>query len=408
LPKERVKKNRRLSYGYLVLIACFFILVLEYGSLYCFGVFFKPMLNDFGWTRAATSGPFTLNLIIVGILGIISGRLSDRISPRIIVTCGAIILGLGYLLTSGITDLWQFYLYYGFLVALGLSTMYVPLSSLISHWFPHQRGLMTGISISGIGFGIGVLPTIATHITISLGWRNAMQVVGITCLVLIGLLSQVLKNPPDIVSIRESDGEISNEGFGKRPNYSFEDALGSWRFWMICLAWFGYGFLMQVGLVHIVPYATDIGMSATAAATLLITIGLVGTPARMLLGLSGDRFGNRAVLTLSFSLLGMAFFAMTMRDSVWMLYVFAAIFGAFSGVGVLAAPVCAEYFGHKSLGIIVGVVIFAFCLGSGISPTMAGYIFDVTGSYNIAFLSCGFFGIIAGISIWSLRPYHRF
>ena len=148
-------------------------------------------------------------------------------------------------------------------------------------------------------------------------------------------------------------------------------------------------------------------MSSTAAATILTTIGLVGTPARVLLGFSGDKFGNRATIVLSFSLLGMAFFAMTMSGTVWMLYIFGVIFGALFGVGVLAAPIIAEYFGHKSLGIIVGAIIFAFSLGGAVSPLMAGYIFDVTGSYKLAFISCGVLGIVASISVWLLRLYQR-
>jgi len=88
-----------------------------------------------------------------------------------------------------------------------------------------------------------------------------------------------------------------------------------------------------------------------------------------------------------------------------MLYVFGVIYGALSGVGILLAPIIAEYFGYKALGAIVGAVVFANNLGSAISPTLAGKIFDITGSYQLAFLSCGIFGIVAAVILWRLeRP----
>ena len=176
---------------------------------------------------------------------------------------------------------------------------------------------------------------------------------------------------------------------------------------MIFVAWFLYGFFYQVGMVHIVPYATDLGMSALAAATILTIIGLIGILGRIILGFTGDRFSNKNTLLISFILLAGAFIALSVSGTVGMLYVFAVLYGFFFGVGLLLAPITAEYFGLASLGVITGAINFATNIGGAIGPTLAGYIFDTTGSYRLAFISGGITAIVAGIFICMLKPALR-
>ncbi|MBP1707419.1 MAG: sugar phosphate permease, partial [Chloroflexi bacterium] len=163
-PPPHTNNKSSFYYGYIIVAVCFLIMVTVFGSQLSFGVFFKPMLSEFGWTRAATAGPFSMSMLIGGALAFISGRLGDRFGPRKVVTAGAILVGLGYLLTSRISSLWQFYLFYGVIVSIGAGSIYVPLVSLIARWFGRRRGLMAGIAISGIGIGIAVVPTIASQL----------------------------------------------------------------------------------------------------------------------------------------------------------------------------------------------------------------------------------------------------
>jgi MFS family permease len=383
IPLLNNKKNSPIYYGYVVLAACFFIMTFVYGAQYSFGVFFKPMLNEFGWTRASTSGPFSLSMILGGLLSIISGRLSDRFGPRIVVTVGGIILGSGYLLMSRISNLWQLYLFYGIIVAVGSSAMYAPLVAMLARWFFKRRGLMAGIGISGIGFGIGVVPMIANQLIISFNWRTSLLIVGAASLVLIVLLAQLLRAEPE-TNLLDDNKDKEAETPIHAKGLSFRESAKTRQFWMIFIAWILYGFFFQVGVVHIVPYATDLGMSVLAAATILMIIGLIGTLSRICLGFAGDRFNNKTTLLISFILLAVAFIGVSASGTVRMLYVFAVLYGTFSGVGILLAPITAEYFGLKA--------------------TLAGYIFDTTGSYQLAFISCGILGIAASIIIWLLKP----
>ena len=374
------------------------------GAQSSFGVFFKPMIKDFGWTRASTSLPFSLNLIMSGLFSIIVGRISDRLGTKSVVTIGGIIMGIGYLLMSRVVNLWELYLSYGVLVALGSSAFYVPLVTMLIRWFPQKRGLMVGIGVSGIGFGIGVVPTIASQLMISTDWRTSLLIVGGTSIILIAALAQLLKARPPEPELPDKNSEKNANVSMTSIGISFGDAIKTRQFWMIFITWVLYGFFYQVGAVHTVPYATDLGMSALAAASLLTIIGLVGIVGRTSLGFTGDKFSNKNTLAVSYLLMAVAFLAITVSHTIGMLYLYAVIYGFFSGVGILLASINAEYFGLQSLGAITGAIIFANNIGGALGPPLAGYIFDARDSYLLAFILCVAAAAAAGIIICTLKP----
>jgi MFS family permease len=185
---------------------------------------------------------------------------------------------------------------------------------------------------------------------------------------------------------------------------SFNDALKTSQFWLIFVAWLLYGFFYQVSSVHLIPYATDRGMSELAAATLLMVIGLIGIIGRAGLGFIGDKINNNVTLAVGFVSVAAVFFIIAVSATVPALYVYAVVYGFFSGVGVLLASINAEHFGLQSLGAITGAVILGNNIGGAAGPILAGHIFDVTGNYRPAFLLCGVTGIAAAIVIWLVKP----
>ena len=400
------KKKPGIYYGYIVLTACFLIMTIVSGTQYSFGVFFKPMLDQFRWTRASTSAPFSLNLILVGLFSILAGKLSDKFGPRIVITVGAVIMGSGYMLMSRITNLWGLYLSYGIIVALGSSAMYVPLVAMMSRWFAKRRGLMVGISVSGVGFGISIVPAIASQLMISLDWRTSILILGAASLILIVLSAQFLRAGPETVLLKGNE-DNRTEFVPRSEELSFSESAKTRQFWMIFAAWFLYGFFYQVGMVHIVPYATDLGMSALAAATILTIIGLIGILGRIVLGFTGDRFSDKNTLLVSFIFLAGAFVALSASASPGMIYLFAVVFGFFFGVGILLAPIAAEYFGFRELGMITGAIYFGNNIGGALGPVFAGYIFDITGRYELAFISSSVTAILAAIFMWLLKSASR-
>ncbi len=394
----------RIYYGYVIVAACFLIMTLAYGAQNTFGVFFKPMSGEFGWTRAETSGPFALYLAFSGVLTIISGRLSDRFGPRLVVSIGGLVFGAAYLAMASIHHLWQLYLYYGILLAAGTSVMYVPIVSLIARWFTKNRGAMSGVGIAGIGFGIAVVPAISSGLIEKLSWRTPFLIIGGFVTVAIALLAQLLRVDG---SIRPESGPAAAHrpaGVTSTAGFTFRDAVRTRQFWMIFIAWILYGYFFQIGVVHIVPYATDLGMADVAAATVLTTIGLVGTAGRMILGVIGDHFGNRRTVFVSYGGIGLAFIGLALSHTVGMLYIFAVVFGFFFGVGILLIPLITEYYGFRELGIISGMIVFSNSFGGAIGPPVAGGIFDATGSYHWAFLSCALAGLAATLIVYWLRP----
>jgi MFS transporter, OFA family, oxalate/formate antiporter len=392
------KKRSGVYYGYIIVAASFLIITLAYGAEASFGVFFKPMSGEFGWGRAETSGPFSIYIIVSGLLTIISGNLSDRFGPRKLVSIGGVILGLGYLLMSQINSLWQLYLFYTLLAGVGISTIYVPLVTLIARWFTKKRGLACGIGTCGIPFGIVVIPPIASRIIEGYHWRIPLLALGGVLIVAIALLGQLLKKAPE-----SEDPSAQQQNPGGVDGLSFNQAIRSKPFWMVGFAFLLYGYFYEVAAVHIVPYATDLGISAVAAATILTVIGVTGTIGRLTLGIVGEKRGNLNTAFISCLLMGLCFVILILGRGTWPLYLFAVIFGYLTAVGLLLVPILAEYFGLKSLGIISGAVFCCSNIGAAIGPPAAGGIFDITGSYQLAFISSVIAGLVAGLILWILK-----
>jgi OFA family oxalate/formate antiporter-like MFS transporter len=286
-----------------------------------------------------------------------------------------------------------------------MGSMYVPMTAMLTRWFGKRRGLMAGIAISGIGLGIGTIPSIATRLIEIMNWRGALIAVGAADLIAIVALAQLLKAAPEKDQLSsESEPSKAVKASSSTKEYNFAEAVKTRQFWMIIFTWIFYGVFFQVAVIHVVPYGIDLGMSAMAASTILVVIGFTGVAGRISMGFSGDKFGNRTTMIISFGLLGLAFLGLTFSRTVWMLYIFAVFYGCFSGIGILVTAFMAERFGLKALGMITGAVVSANSLGGAIGPTLAGSIFDFTGSYHVAFLVCGIMGVAACVLIWLLKP----
>jgi len=394
-------------YGYIVVFAAFIVMVLAWGTFYSFGVFFKPLVNEFGWTRAMTSGAFTLTFLIYGFLGIFAGRLSDRFGSRTVVTACGLFFGLGYLLLSQIGAIWQLYLCYGVIVAVGMSGCWAPLVSTVARWFVKRRGLMTGFVASGIGFGTVIIPPVAIRLISSYGWRNSYIIMGITALVVIVFAAQFLKRDPGQIGLLPygEDGIKQESPASETKALSLGEATRTRQFWMICAIYFCYGFFLQSIMVHIAPHATELGISPIRAANILAIIGGLGIVGRIAWGSASDRIGIKLSLALSFVLASVVMLWLQLAGELWMLYLFAFIFGfAYGGLSAMQSLVIAELFGLSSIGIIVGGITFIFAIGGAAGPLLAGRIFDITGSYYIAFLVCAILSVVGLVLTLFVRP----
>ena len=395
-------------YGYVIVLVGFLIMLISWGTMHTYGIFLKPMSSELGWARATTSGAYSTFIILHGFLYILTGRLNDRFGPKVIITGCGLLSGLGYLLMSRVNVVWQLYLYLGVIMGVALSASFVPLASTIARWFHKRRGAMTGILVSGSGFGTFVMsPAVAWLIT-SYGWRNSFVIIGAISLILITITAQLLKRDPSETG--EKPFGACNRGTGMVPlqireGISANQALHSPLFWTVCVLYFCHLFGQQVILIHIVPHATDLGIPDILAANILALIGAMSVLGIMVISIMSDRIGVKRSLTFSFVIVSIALFWILMAKSIWMFYLFAIIFGfGYGGVVVQQSPIVAELFGLKSHGLLLGIVMAIAMTGGSFGVFVGGKIFDLTASYQLAFLSCALLSVIGLILVLSLRP----
>ena len=403
-------KKPKFFYGYIVVVAGFIVLVILNGTLYSFGVFLKPLAAEFGWTRAMTAGAYSMFMFLCGFLYIISGRLNDRFGPRVVMTASGFCLGLGYLLMSRISAIWQLYLFFGVIAAIGHSGGFVPLTSTIARWFVRRRGLMTGLVVSGIGIGTIIMPPIATRLILNYGWRTSYFIMGIVALVVIIIAAQFLRRDPgqiDQLPYGVSEAKQDNL-IAEARGLSLREAIHTRQFWMLCVLFLSHGVGQQAVIVHIAPHATDLGISTILAANILSIIGGLSIAGRVGMGSASDRIGIKSTLIIGLTLLSVALFWLVVAKELWMLYSSAILFGVgYGAMMALMSPIVAELFGLRAHGTILGVASFAMMIGGGTGPLMAGQIFDITGSYQLGFLLSAVLSVIALVMASLLRSTRR-
>ena len=401
------RSKPRFFYGNIVVVAAFFIMAAMSGLHFAFGVFFKPMLNEFGWTRAITSGAISLNMITQGFLGIVMGGLTDRFGPRVVLTICGFLLGLGYLLVSQTSTLWQLYLFYGVIAATGMSGAIVPLVTTVARWFVKSRSTMTGIVLSGIGIGTLIVPPVASRLISIYDWRTSYLILGGLSSMVVILAAQFLKRDPTTVGqvpYAETGGEEPRSKL-RIEGFSLKQAVCTRQFWLVSAVFFSLGFSRLSIMVHIAPHAIEMGISATEAANILATIGGLSIIGRIVMGAAADKIGNRLAFIIGFILMSAALFWLVQATETWMLYLFAAVFGLFSfGVAASESPLVAGLFGLSYHGLIFGILGFIYTIGAAIGPLLAGYLFDVAGNYQASFLVSAAVGIIGLIVIILLTP----
>ena len=412
MPSEQVPRppgpGSRFYYGYVVVGAALLIMTVTFGAYNSFGIFFDRMLADFNWTRAITSGGFSLSWIMQGLLGIVMGRLNDRFGPRVVLTVSGVLVGLGYLLMSQLSAAWQLYLFYGVIIGSGMGGCWVPLVSTVARWFTKRRTLMTGVVLTGIGIGTLVAAPVISRLISAYDWRMSYIMVGGVVLGVVVLAAQLLRRDPARTRRRAFDGgeQERQESVAETGSLSLRQAGRTRQFWLTSGMFFCFGFCVYTVLTHIVLHATGLGISSTSAANILAAAGGLSIAGRIVLGSAADRFGNRRVFIIGFILMAATLFWLVPARELWALYLFAVVFGfAFGGCATSESPLVAGLFGLRSHGLILGVInLFGFTLGAAVGPLIGGYIFDSTSSYQLAFIVCGALSVAGLILTVLLSP----
>jgi MFS family permease len=388
----------RIYYGYWVAAACFAIQGIGIGSFISFGVFFKPLLAEFGWSRAILAGASSVTFLCSGILGIFVGGLNDRIGPRVIMAVTGGFFGIGYILMSQVSTLWHLYFFLGLVIGIGTSSIDVIPLTTTARWFVSKRGLMTGMVKVGTGAGQLTIPLMAGLLIAAYGWRTAYMIMGAVVLVLLVSISQLLRRDPSQMGLLPDGTEEATAGeIGQTKGLRLREAISTRQFWIICLVNLTVIYCLLTIMMHIVPHAMDIGISSIKAAGIISTIGGVSMVGRLVIGIAIDRIGNKKSMIICFLILIASLLWLQVAGELWMLYLFAAVYGlAHGGFFTVISPIVAELFGIGSHGVLFGAVGFSGTVGGAIGPFLAGHIFDISSSYQLVFF------ILTGVSVAGL------
>ena len=404
-----IVRKPRLFYGYVIVAACFVMMLVFWGTYNTFGVFFESLLKEFGWSRAMTSGAIAANGILMGIFFILVARWCDRYGPQLVIGLCGVALGLGYFLMSRVSSGWQLYVFYVVLVAIGMGA-YIAMLPIVARWFVKRRTLMMAVVFCGMGVGMMLVPPLISQLILSRGWRFSYMIIGIIGLVGIGGGAQFLRRDPRQLGqlpFGGTEGQSTNPA--QATGASFLEALHTRQFWLVSMLYFIYLFCELVILVHIVIYATrSLAVPEVSAAAILSFIGFSLIVGMLVMGIVANRFSSKMAFMVSFAIMVVSFVWLLMAKELWMLSLFGVLVGFSSGgMQILYAPITAELFGLRSHGVILATAGFIGGIGSAVGPWAAGKIYDTNDSYLLAFIICAILAAIGLIMAISLTPLHK-
>ncbi len=358
------------------------------GTLVAYGVFFNSLIAEFNWSRAAISGASSLALFLSGFLAMFVGRLNDIYGPKKLMGIASIFFGSGMILLSQVHEIWQLYLFYGIIFGIGLSAVDVIALTTTARWFTRSRGFMTGVVKVGTGAGQFSITFLAGVLIAAYGWRQTSIIIGISGMLILYLISLILKRDPESSgqSSKRDPSKVKEQVKSVRSGLGVKDALKTHQMWIICSVNLLLVFTLMTIIVHIVPHASDVGLPSIQAAGVLSTIGAVSMIGRFVSGITIDYLGSKFVMIACYGVLISSLLWLQVADSLWMLYLFAAIYGlAHGGFFTAISPIVAETFGIASHGALFGIVVCSGTTGGALGPIVAGFMFDVLGSYTKIF-----------------------
>ena len=377
------------------------------GLFFTFGVLFPEFEKEFGWSRAQISGASSTMFIVMGVLGIAMGRVNDQIGPRILLTASTVVFALGFILMSRMTALWHLYLFYGLLCGLGIAAHDVVVLSTVARWFTRGRGLMSGLVKTGAGIGQLIVPLFAAFFILRHGWRDATMIIGLVALIVMVIAAQVVRRDPKSLGLRpwgDDQKETAND-VTQEAGLDLKQAVRTRQFWLISMAKLADWYCLFTIIIHVVPHGIDQGLEPATAAIVLSVIGGCSILGRLVLGAGFDYLGTKRSLLIAFALLFLSVvFLQLLSDPRW-LFVFAFVYGiGHGGFFAIASPSVAEYFGTRSHGVIFGIVMFTGSIGGTLGPWLSGWLYDSTGTYDIAFLLVSGFSVFGFLMACGLKP----
>ena len=377
-------------YGWwLVGVAAFLLTLMSLTVFQGLGTILVALERQFGWSRTALSGAFSLARVEGAILGPVEGLLVDRVGTRKMVFIGYILMGLGFLWLGQVETLWAFYASF-MLITLGSGLGgWLAIIAMVNNWFTRQRTFAMASAMSGIHFGGLLVPLLALGIE-AFEFSGAATIIGVFLLIVVGPAAKAIRNHPEDMGLQpDGDSENSSESVlteDDEPDFTAAQALRTPAFWILTVMQVASSVAIVTLALHLVPKLTDMGMTLSGAGTVVLTYTIVALPSQFLSGYFADRLPKTLMIAIFLAIQGIALTIIAFADTILLAYIFALLYGiGFGGRNPLTTAIRGEYFGRKAFATIMGISQFPMNIGMIGAPLFAGYMFDTTNSYVIPF-----------------------
>ena len=409
-----VASRTGLFFGWWVVFASATVVFLTGGTFfYGFSALFNPIVREFGWSRAAVSFAFSLRTEVGGIAAPIVGFLVDRVGPRRLMVIGVIIVALGFFLLSRTQELWEFY---GSIVviAIGMSAAAGPVSMVaVTYWFRRRRGRALAFLAMGTGSS-GIMVVVLALLISAFDWRNALVIIAVVQLAVCITRARSKRDRPEDIGLQPDGDPPDTNGEGEEAvaprlaepeGLTVRQALRSSAFWRIALA-VSLGNLGAMAIiVHQIPFFTgSVGLSEGAAAASVTGMTLVSVGGRFGFGYVSDFIDKRFVMAGAYALLALAVLLFAAIHQPWQIFLVLPLFGlGWGGIIPVRPALQAEVFGLRAFGAIQGLVFTIATFGGLIGPVFAGWMYDQTESYRLAFVILAAAAFLAAPMLATLR-----
>jgi len=401
----------RLHYAWLIVFVTFLALLLSAGVRNATSVLFDPLEQQFGWDRASISLAFAISLLFFGLGAPIGGSLIDRFGPRRVMIGGLVIIALGLTLLLTMTELWQFYLYWGAIIGIGTGAVAGTLGGTVAlRWFNQYRGLALGMFSSAAAAGqLLFLPALIPLVEVA-GWQGIFAILGLIIAIILVPAVFLMRNTPQDVGTTAIG--VANTAMRANDERStpLREALRTRDFWLLAGSFFVCGYT-TVGLIttHLLPHSLEHGFQKVEIGWAIAFMGLMNIIGTTASGWLTDRVDNRRLLALYYGMRAISLVVLPFIYSMNSMLIFALVYGL-DWVATVPPTVnlTAQRFGRKSLGAIYGWIFCAHMIGAGIASYTGGFFREILGDYHLVFASASILGLIAvglslGISISAKR-----
>lgn len=408
-------KNKGIFYGYWILLGTVLLHFLDSGLyFYGFSVFYTPIKLEYAWSAAAISGAISFSRLEGGIEGPVVGYLIERYGARKILALGVLITGLGYMLMLYVDSVWMLYLVYGGVLSIGYNMGFThSLTTLLNNWFVKRRARVMSLYAIAAGLGGAIIVPLLSKSIMLYGWKTtaiysglAFWIVGIPATLIFRNYPEDMGLLPDGVPDVELDSDTI-VALEDEPKLTTREALQSGVFRRLLLAESLRTFLLASIVLHEIPHLVNIGIDEVTAAGILGLMISISIPGRLIFGFLGDYFEKRKLLAVTMILQGIGVLIFAYASSIVHVYAFVVIYGlTYGGCIPLLMAFRGDLFGRKKFAQMSGIMSPFRTIGNVIGPVFAGYLFDLTGSYKIAFITFTCIAILSGISFYFVKGDH--